>query len=219
MWRLARDSGALDLNTSYAYLLFARDFADTCKVAVVDGEVVGFVLGYRRPTEPETLFVWQIAVDARLRGHGLAARLLEAVAEDAEQTVRRNRLSWDARYALDAPWADEVHSPRHGPGHVTDGPFLHRGRDGSLVMLWASFAGGSYAQGAARSTSGGVLGPWEHQPEPLFSSDGGHGMIFTTFEGQPFLTVHTPNQTPHERAVLIPLREGDGTISVEKEVQ
>ncbi len=30
------------------------------------------------------------------------------VAEDAEQTVRRNRLSWDARYALDAPWADEV---------------------------------------------------------------------------------------------------------------
>src|SRR5690625_98964 len=45
MWRLARDSGALDLNTSYAYLLFARDFADTCRVAVVDGEVVGFEIG------------------------------------------------------------------------------------------------------------------------------------------------------------------------------
>src|SRR5690606_9693805 len=64
MWRLARDSGALDLNTSYAYLLFARDFARTCRVAVVENEVVGFVLGYRRPDEPETLFVWQIAVDA-----------------------------------------------------------------------------------------------------------------------------------------------------------
>lgn len=121
--------------------------------------------------------------------------------------------------ASSAPWAHQVDSPRHGPGHVTDGPFLHRTTDGTLLMLWASFVDGSYAQGVARSTSGGVLGPWEHEPKPLFSSDGGHGMIFTTFEGQPFLTVHTPNQTPHERAVLVPLREGDGTISVEKEVR
>lgn len=83
MWRLARDSGALDLNTSYAYLLFARDFADTCRVAVVDGEVVGFVLGYRRPTEPETLFVWQIAVDPSQRGKQLAGRLLTSVAAGA----------------------------------------------------------------------------------------------------------------------------------------
>lgn len=83
MWRLARDSGSLDLNTSYAYLLFARDFADTCRVAVVDGDVVGFVLGYRRPTEPETLFVWQIAVDPAQRGKQLAGRLLGDVAADA----------------------------------------------------------------------------------------------------------------------------------------
>lgn len=79
MWRVARDSGSLDLNTSYAYLLFARDFAETCRIATVDGEVGGFVLGYRRPAEPETLFVWQIAVDAAQRGRGLAARLLEEV--------------------------------------------------------------------------------------------------------------------------------------------
>ncbi len=83
MWRLARDSGALDLNTSYAYLLFARDFAGTCRVAEVDGEVVGFVLGYRRPAETETLFVWQVAVDPALRGRRLAGRLLEDVAADA----------------------------------------------------------------------------------------------------------------------------------------
>lgn len=83
MWRLARDSGSLDLNTSYAYLLFARDFADTCRVAVVGGDVVGFVLGYRRPTEPGTLFVWQIAVDPAQRGKQLAGRLLGDVAADA----------------------------------------------------------------------------------------------------------------------------------------
>ncbi|MBD8063166.1 diaminobutyrate acetyltransferase [Actinomycetaceae bacterium Sa1BUA1] len=83
MWRLARDSGALDLNTSYAYLLLARDFARTCRVAVVDGEVVGFLLGYRRPEEPSTLFVWQVAVDPAQRGRRLAARLLADAAAGA----------------------------------------------------------------------------------------------------------------------------------------
>ena len=57
MWRLARDGGTLDLNTSYAYLLLARDFAATSRLAVRDGEGVGFVLGYLRPAAPETLFV------------------------------------------------------------------------------------------------------------------------------------------------------------------
>lgn len=83
MWRLARDSGALDLNTSYAYLLFARDFSRTCRVAVVDGEVAGFVLGYRRPDAPDTLFVWQVAVDPAQRGRQLAGRLLADVSAGA----------------------------------------------------------------------------------------------------------------------------------------
>ncbi len=30
------------------------------------------------------------------------------VAEDAEQTVRRNRISWQARYSIDAAWIDEI---------------------------------------------------------------------------------------------------------------
>ncbi|GAA1489166.1 diaminobutyrate acetyltransferase [Brachybacterium sacelli] len=82
MWRVARDSGTLDLNTSYAYLLMARDFAGTSRVAVQDGEVVGFVLGYRRPTDPECLFIWQIAVDTSLRGRKVAAQLLDALVSD-----------------------------------------------------------------------------------------------------------------------------------------
>lgn len=77
MWRVARDTGVLDLNSSYAYALFARDFAATCRVAVWDGVVVGFVTGYRRPADPDCLFVWQIGVDARCRGMGVAARLLD----------------------------------------------------------------------------------------------------------------------------------------------
>lgn len=77
MWRIARDSGTLDLNTSYAYLLMARDFAATSRLAVSDGEPVGFVLGYQRPTAPGTLFIWQIGVDASQRGKGVAGQLLD----------------------------------------------------------------------------------------------------------------------------------------------
>ena len=79
IWRIARDSGKLDLNSSYAYLLWCHDFADTSAVARVDGDVVGFVIGYRRPVAPDTVVVWQIAVDAGQRGKGTAAALLDTL--------------------------------------------------------------------------------------------------------------------------------------------
>jgi L-2,4-diaminobutyric acid acetyltransferase len=79
IWRIARDSGKLDLNSSYAYLLWCHDFADTSAVARVDGAVVGFVIGYRRPTAPNTVVVWQVAVDAAQRGRGTAGALLDAL--------------------------------------------------------------------------------------------------------------------------------------------
>lgn len=33
-------------------------------------------------------------------------------------------------------------------------------------------------------------------------------MIFTTFEGKRLLTIHTPNETPLERAIFIELQYG-----------
>ncbi|MBC7723392.1 MAG: diaminobutyrate--2-oxoglutarate transaminase [Burkholderiaceae bacterium] len=81
-WGIARDSGTLDLNSSYAYLLYFRDFAETCRVAVVDGVVAGFLMGNRPPERPETLFVWQIAVDERFRGRGIAGLMLDDLAAD-----------------------------------------------------------------------------------------------------------------------------------------
>lgn len=73
------------------YLLLVRDFADTCRVAVKDDEVVAFVLGYRRNEDPDTLFVWQVAVDDDHRGEGLASRLVDDLVEGnilAEEPVR-----------------------------------------------------------------------------------------------------------------------------------
>lgn len=114
--------------------------------------------------------------------------------------------------ASEAPWVDQLESPRHGPGYVTDGPFMYHSSDGKLYMLWSSFRGGRYAQGLAASESGDVLGPWEQLPEPLYESDGGHGMIFKTFDGRIMLSLHSPNDTPNERAVFIELEEVDGVL-------
>ncbi|MEV0981039.1 MULTISPECIES: diaminobutyrate acetyltransferase [unclassified Streptomyces] len=80
LWRIARDSEALDLNSSYSYLLWCRDFAETSAVVRrEDGEPVGFITGYVRPERPHTLLVWQVAVDAAYRGKGLAAALLDGL--------------------------------------------------------------------------------------------------------------------------------------------
>jgi L-2,4-diaminobutyric acid acetyltransferase len=80
IWRIARDSKVLDLNSSYSYLLWCRDFAATSAVARDEaGEVAGFVTGYIRPERPGTLVVWQIAVDGAHRGHGLAGQLLDGL--------------------------------------------------------------------------------------------------------------------------------------------
>ncbi|MCI3277120.1 diaminobutyrate acetyltransferase [Streptomyces cylindrosporus] len=80
LWRIARDSKALDLNSSYSYLLWCRDFAATSAVARDGhGQPVGFVTGYVRPDRPRTLLVWQVAVDEAYRGRGVAAALLDGL--------------------------------------------------------------------------------------------------------------------------------------------
>lgn len=76
MWEIARDSQVLDLNSSYAYVLWCRDFAATSIVAEADGRVGGFATAFVRPRVPDTLFLWQIAVDEQLRGRRVAAAML-----------------------------------------------------------------------------------------------------------------------------------------------
>lgn len=81
IWRIARDSGTLDCNAPYAYLLWCRDFAATSIVAVAEGEPAGFITGYVRPDRPDTLMVWQVAVAEAQRGQGVGARMLDALVD------------------------------------------------------------------------------------------------------------------------------------------
>lgn len=79
---LIRRSPPLDLNSCYAYLLHGLHFADTCVLAETEAEtgadpgIAAWISAYRPPSRPDTLFVWQVAVDADHRGRGLARTLL-----------------------------------------------------------------------------------------------------------------------------------------------
>lgn len=71
----------LDVNSSYNYFLLCSHFRDTCVVAEANDRIVGFLSAYLIPDRPETLFVWQLAVDETARGSGLAGRMLAQVME------------------------------------------------------------------------------------------------------------------------------------------
>lgn len=109
--------------------------------------------------------------------------------------------------ASEAPWTKQVSHSSGMVGHVTDGPFLYQPESGALWMLWSSLSDTGYAIGLATSESGSILGPWQQQEAPVYSGDGGHGMIFRGLDGQVRLTIHTPNQTPNERPIFLPVRE------------
>jgi len=65
----------LDVNSRYCYLILCEHYSSSCIVAEMDGEVVAMMTAYVLPERRDTLFVWQIAVDARLRGRGVARKL------------------------------------------------------------------------------------------------------------------------------------------------
>ncbi|WP_373232898.1 diaminobutyrate acetyltransferase [Cohnella sp.] len=100
MWRMVKESGKLDLNSPYHYLTMSHWFSDSCRLAEDphNNRLVGMVTGFRQPSHPETLFVWQIAVDDHYRGRGIARRLLDELTANrkiryVEATISPSNLS------------------------------------------------------------------------------------------------------------------------------
>lgn len=101
-------------------------------------------------------------------------------------------------HASDASWCKLMHHSSGVNGCVTDGPFMWRTSDGTLLCLWASFSEGGYTEAVAKSDNGDIDGVFT-QIDPLFMDDGGHGMIFRALDGQLYLTLHSPNAHLEER--------------------
>lgn len=84
VWRLVGMCPPLDTNSMYCNLLQATHFAETSVSATqLDNSLAGFVSGYRLPSRPQTLFVWQVAVSEAARGQGLAKRMLKHILQRA----------------------------------------------------------------------------------------------------------------------------------------
>ena len=128
----------LDPNSLYCNLLQCSHFAGTCVIAELADTPVGWVSAYRPPQEPETLFVWQVAVAKEARGQGLAMRLIKALlVRPACAGIRQihttitpdNRASWALFRSLarhlksgfsDRPWllADAHFGGAHASEHL-----------------------------------------------------------------------------------------------------
>lgn len=116
---------------------------------------------------------------------------------------------------LFAGWDAYGAEKREGERYVTDGPFLYRGKNGRLYMMWSTCMNSRYYQCLAVSETGAVTGPWRQLP-PIFTEDGGHGMLFRTFDGKLMLTLHTPNCQPDERPAFYEMEDTGETLRIRR---
>lgn len=119
---LIRNCAPLDGNSVYCNLLQCTHFAKTSVAADAQGKLAGFISGYLVPSKTDTLFIWQVAVNADFRGHGLATRMInEILARPAcakitylETTITEsNRASWFLFEGLAKKLKAEITSTLH----------------------------------------------------------------------------------------------------------
>ena len=102
---------------------------------------------------------------------------------------------------------------------VTDGCFLYRSPTSrKLFMIWSTFLPGSgYCVVLTESRSGQIRGPWINH-RPIFKEDGGHGMLFRSFDGRLIMALHRPNQRGMERLYLYTVVDNGDTLEIGEEI-
>jgi L-2,4-diaminobutyric acid acetyltransferase len=113
----------LDTNSGYLYALMCTHFANYCAIALQQNALIGFVTAYPLPTQPSTLFVWQIGVCPSARGKGIARGLLNQIQNRPWFAhIREVQCTIDplnpASRALFSRWAQEL------SGLLTEQPFF-----------------------------------------------------------------------------------------------
>lgn len=124
IWELIKSCKPLDENSMYCNLVQADHFSDTCVVAELDGEIVGWISGHIIPNE-DGLFVWQVAVSAKARGLGLGKKMLTHLIgreECAEATHLKTTITKDN----EASWGLFRSFARSIGGDIDDEPHFER---------------------------------------------------------------------------------------------
>lgn len=124
IFELIRECKPLDENSMYCNLLQSDHFRDTCVVAEKDGDIVGWISAYVTPHDPDTVFVWQVAVSAAARGLGLGTRMLSALmareeTADCKRMQTTITLDNDASWALFRKFADRSNADLTSDAHFT----------------------------------------------------------------------------------------------------
>ena len=94
----------LDSNSCYCNLLQCSHFSDTSIIAEKQGVVLGFISGYLKPAQPQTLFIWQVAVSSKARGQGLGSRMLQQLV-GRKESAGITHLETTITESNDASWA------------------------------------------------------------------------------------------------------------------
>lgn len=123
--------------------------------------------------------------------------------------------------AKEAQWAVPIPFAKQEFGideevYFTDGPTVHRLKNDGILIIWSSWGTKGYSVGTAISDSGLLAGPWRHCEEKFFEGDGGHGMLFTTKEGQLKYVLHSPNESGKEHPVFFDVSEMQDTLALNK---
>lgn len=120
IWELVRDCKPLDENSMYCNLVQSEHFRDTCVLAELNGEVVGWISGHMIPNK-DAFFVWQVAVSPKARGLGLGRQMLAHLVmrdECADAQTLKTTITEDN----DASWALFRSFARAVGGELTDSP-------------------------------------------------------------------------------------------------
>ena len=127
--------------TSSDYWLYSALFSTTCPVAILDERVVGAIIAMRSQDDPGDIYVQDVMTHPDHRGQGIAAALLQSVADQAaEWQCRRIYLTSEPdNHAATMTWHKLGFTNIPGD-HVVDGVqvisnFKGPGKDRAVYQL------------------------------------------------------------------------------------
>lgn len=133
--KLILDTGNLDCNSSYLYLLLAHYFSKNCLIAKVGDEIVGFVTSLN--IKEDALFIWQIGVAKNFQKRGIAIKLLEDLLKNQTNKVSYIEFtispSNKSSMALFEKYAQKIGSQIKNIGEFSQNLFFEKNHEEEII--------------------------------------------------------------------------------------